>query len=86
MEGMPGYHGIHVDGRAVGGVVGLQDDPPGTPSHWRVWFAVDDTDSTVDALVKAGGTVLAPPSDGPAGRSALVADPQGAAFAVITVP
>ncbi|WP_431679839.1 VOC family protein [Kitasatospora sp. KL5] len=84
IDGMPDYRGIHVDGRAVGGVVGLQDDPPGTPSHWRVWYAVDDTDSTVDALVKAGGTVLAPPSDGPAGRVALVADPQGAAFAVIT--
>ncbi|MCU7823479.1 VOC family protein [Kitasatospora sp. DSM 101779] len=84
MAGRVGYRVIQVDGRPVGGVTGLQDDPPGTPSHWRVWFAVDDTDSTVDALVKAGGTVLAPPTDGPAGRSALVADPQGAAFAVVT--
>ncbi|WP_030271382.1 VOC family protein [Streptomyces sp. NRRL B-24484] len=84
MPGMPGHRGIRIDGRTVGGVTGLQTDPPGTPSHWRVWFAADDTDSSVDALVKAGGTVLAPPADGPAGRSALVADPQGAAFAVIT--
>jgi predicted enzyme related to lactoylglutathione lyase len=84
MEGMPGYHGFRVGGRPVGGVVGLENDPPGTPSHWQVCFAVDDTDSTTDALVKAGGTVLAPPFDSAVGRIALLADPQGAVFAIIT--
>ncbi len=37
----------------------------------------------MDALVKAGGTVLAPPFDMMAGRMAVVADPQGAPFAMI---
>lgn len=83
LENLPDQHGIHVGGRPVGGLVGLENDPPGTPAHWQVCFAVDDTDSTVDALVKAGGTVLAPPFDTPVGRIALVADPQGAVFAVI---
>ena len=44
--------------------------PPGAPC----W---------VDALVRAGGTVLEPPYDMVAGRMAVVQDPQGAAFAVL---
>ncbi|MEV4616733.1 VOC family protein [Kitasatospora sp. NPDC049258] len=83
MEGMDDYFAFNVGGRAVGGTTRLANDPPGTPAHWLTYFAVDDVDSTVDALVKRQGTVLAPPFDMPAGRMAVVADPQGAAFAVL---
>ncbi|MFF7890001.1 hypothetical protein ACH40F_56595 [Streptomyces sp. NPDC020794] len=38
----------------------------------------------MDALVRADGTVLAPPFDRMAGRMAKVADPQGGRFALIT--
>ncbi|MFG2524484.1 VOC family protein [Streptomyces sp. NPDC048527] len=51
--------------------------------HWLTYFAVDDTDSVVDALVKAEGNVLVPPFDFVAGRMAVVQDPQGVVFAVI---
>lgn len=81
---MPGYFTLNVNGRPVGGIQGLGDDfPPGTPSHWLVYFSVDDTDSSVDAVVKAGGSVLAAPFDMPAGRMAVVTDPQGGVFAMI---
>ncbi|MER8187696.1 VOC family protein [Kitasatospora sp. NPDC094015] len=83
MEGMDDYFAVNVGGRAVGGATRLDNDPPGTPAHWLTYFAVDDVDSTVDALVKRQGSVLAPPFDMPAGRMAVVADPQGAAFAVL---
>ncbi|MFD5820412.1 VOC family protein [Streptomyces sp. NPDC127038] len=83
MEGADSYWQLTVAGRAVGGATLLANDPPGTPAHWLTYFAVDDTDSTVDALVKRGGTVLAPPFDMMAGRMAVVADPQGAPFALI---
>ncbi|WP_405684912.1 VOC family protein [Streptomyces sp. NBC_01387] len=86
MEGGEGYFSLSVEGRAVGGLQGLSnidDLPPGTPSHWLTYFAVDDTDSTVDALVRAGGNVLKPPFDMMAGRMAVVQDPQGGTFAVI---
>ncbi|GAA0475924.1 VOC family protein [Streptomyces sp. NPDC046215] len=86
MEGAEGYFALEVDGRAVGGMQGLggiDGLPPGTPSHWLTYFAVDDTDSTVDALVRAGGSVLKPPFDMIAGRMAVVQDPQGGMFAVI---
>ncbi|MGW2248809.1 VOC family protein [Kitasatospora sp. NPDC001660] len=83
MEGAEGsYWALHVGGRPVGGATLLANDPPGTPAHWLTYFAVDDVDSTVDALVKSGGTVLAPPFDMMAGRMSVVADPQGAPFAL----
>ncbi|MFJ1708660.1 VOC family protein [Kitasatospora sp. NPDC088346] len=87
MEGATHYWSLNVNGKPVGGVQKLGGAlPPGTPSHWLTYFAVDDTDSTVDALVKARGSVLAPPTDAPWGRYAIVQDPQGAVFAVIKAP
>ncbi|MER6473147.1 VOC family protein [Streptomyces collinus] len=84
LEGADAYWELRVGGRTVGGATLLADDPPGTPPHWLAYFAVDDVDSTVDALVKRNGTVLAPPFDMMAGRMTVVADPQGAPFAMIT--
>ncbi|MGW7585248.1 VOC family protein [Kitasatospora sp. NPDC054768] len=83
MDGADSYWELRVGGRAVGGATLLANDPPGTPAHWLSYFSVDDVDSTVDALVRAGGTILAPPFDMVAGRMTVVADPQGAPFAMI---
>ncbi|SCK36581.1 VOC family protein [Streptomyces sp. WMMB 322] len=83
MDGAPGYNALNAGGRTVGGMQGLENSPPGAPSHWITYFAVDDTDSVVDALIRADGSVLVPPFDMMAGRMAVVQDPQGAAFALI---
>ena len=84
MPEMPGFTGVQVKGRTVGGVDNLSRLPEGTPPHWEVNFAVDDTDSVVAALVRAGGTVLQPPFDmEKVGRMAVVQDPQGAVFSVV---
>ncbi|WP_225094591.1 VOC family protein [Streptomyces sp. CoH27] len=83
MEGADSYWVLRVAGRSVGGVTLLANDPAGTPAHWLTYFAVDDVDSTTDALVKRNGTVLVPPFDMPAGRMTVVSDPQGAPFAMI---
>jgi uncharacterized protein len=87
MDEMPGYHGLHVGGRVVGGLQSVSSEkfPAGTPAHWLSFFAVDDTVSTVDAHVKAGGTVLMPTFDTPQGPMAVLADPQSAVFAVVQV-
>jgi len=51
------------------------------PARWNTYIAVDDADEAVRQTADAGGSVLAPPADaGPAGRTASVADPQGAEF------
>jgi len=90
-EDVPGgmdYKTIQINGRPVGGLYAMTDPPfsPDVPSHWGTYFAVDDTDSTVDAAVKRGATLLSPPQDTPFGRMATVSDPWGASFSVITVP
>jgi predicted enzyme related to lactoylglutathione lyase len=48
-----------------------------------VYFAVDDCDATAAKAKELGGTVMQEPMDIPAGRMALIADPQGATFSVI---
>ncbi len=83
MPDMPEYHELQVQGRTVGGAQGLGNFPPGTPAHWATYFAVDDTDSVVDAAVRADATLLAPPADTPVGRIAGLKDPQGGIFMVI---
>ncbi|MER5935473.1 VOC family protein [Streptomyces sp. NPDC002054] len=83
MEGAGGYTEFQVDGRAVGGMMSLEKAPPGTPPHWLPYFNVDDPDSITAAAERAGANVLAPPFDMVAGRMAVLADPQGAVFAVI---
>ena len=84
-EGMGGYQEIRLSGRVVGGLQQMREPyfTPDTPSHWNVYFAVDDTDSTVDAAVKRGAAVLLPPTDSPVGRTAVLRDPWGAKFSLI---
>ncbi|MEV7427128.1 MULTISPECIES: VOC family protein [unclassified Streptomyces] len=83
---MPGFTGFHVNGHMVGGVQGMENLPEGTAPHWLVNFAVDDTDSVVDAVVRAGGSVLAPAFDMERiGRMAVLQDPQGTVFAVVAL-
>jgi predicted enzyme related to lactoylglutathione lyase len=70
---------------AVASLVLLAGDQSGDVApHWSVTFAVDDTDATVDRAVELGGRVVVPPFDAPPVRSAVLADPQGATFAVNT--
>lgn len=60
--------------------------PEGTPSHWQVYFDAPDVDATVAKVLANGGSVLEPVSNSPYGRLAMVADPMGSAFRVITRP
>ena len=56
----------------------------GVPNHWHVYFAVEDTDASAARVTELGGTVLVPPFDTPVGKIAVVQDPQGAAFSIMT--
>lgn len=54
------------------------------PPHWLVYFAVEDSDKTVEKAKGMGAEVHVPPTDIPnIGRFAVLDDPQGAGFAVI---
>lgn len=58
--------------------------PEEVPSHWQVYFAVADTDATIAQATAMGATVLDGPADSDFGRVAMLADPTGATFKVIS--
>jgi hypothetical protein len=57
--------------------------PEQVPSMWSVYFAVDNTDATVEQALALGATVMQAAEDTPFGRLATLSDPTGAVFKVI---
>ena len=55
---------------------------PGQPPHWSVTFSVDDADAVVAEAVELGGAIVGTPVDNGVVRTAVLTDPQGAAFTV----
>ena len=84
MEGMPEYKLFTVGGNSVAGIFKKTEQMKELPSHWSIYFAVEDTDSIAEKTTALGGKVLKPPADTPMGRFAVLQDPQGAAFQVIS--
>lgn len=75
------------DGGNAGGVMRLTDEMKshGARPVWLGYVAVDDVDTAVSSIEGAGGKALMPAFDIPdIGRIALVADPQGNPFYVMT--
>ena len=73
--------------KADGPAGGMMAMPPGigAPSHWLPYFAVTNVDATTTKAASLGGKTYVPPADIPGtGRFAVLADPQGATFALIT--
>jgi len=81
----PAYTVCHADAGPVAGIMEIPAEVPAdVPSHWVQYIGTRDVDATADAAVRAGGSVMKPPSDMPgAGRYAVLKDPQGALFAII---
>jgi predicted enzyme related to lactoylglutathione lyase len=75
------YWGIFRGERVNGGMMPL---PPGAPmpSHWLVYFGIDDLDSAAGQVGSGGGTVMVEPREVPGGRILVAQDPQGAFFAL----
>ncbi|MBY8883917.1 VOC family protein [Streptomyces sp. PTM05] len=72
---------------AHGGIMPVAENlvAAGTPSGWRPYFEVADADAAAATTGARGGSVIMPPEEIPGvGRSAVLADPFGALFAVIT--
>jgi Predicted enzyme related to lactoylglutathione lyase len=73
-----------LEGEPVGGMLPLSAAGPDLPPHWMVHFAVEDCDATVATATAHGAQVRKGAFDVPeVGRLAILADPQGAVFAVI---
>jgi hypothetical protein len=81
------YHTFKVNGQMRGGIGGKPPQmPAGSPNFWNNYFSVADTDAAAATVTRNGGKVLVPPTDTPVGRMAVVEDPMGTGFAIISVP
>jgi predicted enzyme related to lactoylglutathione lyase len=70
--------------KSVAGLMQRTEEMGEVPSHWMIYFAVEDCDASAEKAARLGGEVCVPPTDIPqVGRFAVLADPGGAMFAVI---
>lgn len=70
---------------SVGGMMDMPAEvPPQIPAYWLVYFAVEECDASAAQSTGLGGAILLDPLDVAPGRFAVLSDPTGAVFAVIT--
>jgi uncharacterized protein len=69
-----------------GGIMELLPQHGPQPPNWKIYFTVADCDADAKRAQALGGRVYMPPMDIPkVGRFAVLADPAGASFAIITL-
>ena len=78
-----GYLHIKNGEHFIGGVPPSKYRQPGTPPHWMAYFLADDVDASAAKAKEMGANFYVPPMtvEG-VGRMAVIADPQGAVFAI----
>jgi len=82
--GPGGYTELKLADRTFGGMMAKPPMMPAqVPSHWAVYFAVDNTDAAAAKVTELGGRVMMGPTDIPPGRFAVCADPTGATFNIL---
>ncbi|MEU2224211.1 VOC family protein [Streptomyces sp. NPDC018347] len=81
------YLTLRLDGRPVAGLHGMGHGlPRERGSYWQTYFEVADIAETLRRVTGLGGRILRPAHDGAHGRTATVADPEGAEFSVVQGP
>jgi uncharacterized protein len=77
-----GYVSITNAGRLNGGMREQSEQERRAPPAWLPYFTVQSADESERHAMRLGGRRLLPTAERPRGRYAVIADPQGAAFAV----
>jgi hypothetical protein len=81
VEGDPTEYRTIRNGESTNGSIHRQgEQEAGTPPNWLPYFATADLAGSTAQVSEAGGQVLVPPLDVPAGQVIVAVDPQGAAF------
>lgn len=82
---MPGYT-IFMSGQIqIAGLMALPPEAGSAPPHWIVYVGTPDVDACCEQAQGLGGRIHKPPTDIPnVGRFAVLADPQGAVFALFS--
>ena len=82
---MPGYTIWMAGQTQIGGLMALPAEAGSTPPHWLVYVGTTNVDATCSQAQGLGARLVKPPADIPnVGRFAVLADPQGATFALFT--
>lgn len=85
MECDESYTMATISDQDVAGIMPMPADAPKMPAMWGSYITVDDVDECMKQALELGGKVLLEPKDiAPVGRICVLADPQGAAFSIIT--
>lgn len=84
-EGSPtDYRIIDTADGSVGGMLKMTPEWGEMPSHWSIYFHVEDVDATLERAQSLGGATCVPAFDVPGvGRIARINDPAGAGFYVM---
>jgi predicted enzyme related to lactoylglutathione lyase len=78
-----GYASIKNGGRLNGGIRAQTEQEQGIPPNWLPYFTVENADDAARHADRLGGRTILPAAEIHIGRFAVLADPQGAAFAVL---
>ena len=87
MGGPEPYRSIKVGDRLNGGIRPRSEDSAGPAASWLPYFTTADADAAAAMAEAEGGRILMPPTTVPSPaqpRFAVLADPQGAPFAVFS--
>ena len=79
------YHMQRLNGLEAAAIYGQSDEEreQNVPTHWNIYFTVENVDATAEVVGQNGGSVVFGPMDVfEAGRMAMCQDPQGAYFAL----
>ncbi len=77
------YELILSGGQMIGGIPAAEATPTRIPAHWRAYFAVSNADQTANSAASMGAQLQSKPRTlENVGRMAVIADPQGAVFAI----
>lgn len=84
-EGLGEYTEWQIGGESVAGAMPMAPGvPEQVPNFWLVYFLVADIDAAVERARGLGAQVQMGPSEYPGGRFAVLLDPQGAVFGLIS--
>ena len=79
------YLHIMAGGKGIAGILPDAMVKPGVPPHWMPYFMVADLDASTAQAQGLGAAIYAPPMNvGEGLRIAILADPQGAVFALFS--
>jgi hypothetical protein len=82
---MPGYTIWMAGQTQIGGLMAQPADSGGAPPHWLIYLGTPNVDTICTQAQGLGARLCKAPGDIPnVGRFAVLADPQGATFAVFT--